>query len=343
MRFSSAAQRGKSLMPVAVAALALAACGHRHEAEPETYVSIKDQPQVAAPAPIPAVKPPLVKSASRQRLGGHVPTESDRGASPKPRVVTSSDISNSYVAVPRAPKAQASLKPATEPVKMAARDVSPIVKDVTPKSDPNKAEAPKAPQVAAVPMPPANTPAPVVPKAIVVEPAPAKVAAVPAPTAIPAPPIVTPKVELIPAPMSDASPTNRAAKAPAVAPQAPIVAPKMIAKAGDTAPKPSTKTTSLSDQVRIKDALDRADMFLKTGQVPNARALLQDAARGENADLLTALAATYDPIVLVDYPSAAKSADPKRAVELYEVAIAKGSVAAKERMSKLKEQMSKVQ
>jgi hypothetical protein len=354
MRFSAAAQRGKTLLPVAFAALALAACSHRHEAEPEHSVSIKDQSQVVAPAPVPAVKPAAMKPMARQRLGGYVPTETDRAAQPKPRTAHQSDV-----VVPRPAKAAATPKVVTAPTKMAAKDISPIVKDVTPKevlnTEPLKAEAPKTlaptPRIAAVPMPPANTPAPIVPKAIIVEPAPAKVAAVPAavPTAPPAQivthPIVTPKVELIPAPVSDVAAANTAPKNDVAKPQAPIVAPKIMAKANDIQPtaKPVTKTTSLSEQVRIKDALDRADMFLKTGQVPNARALLQDAARGENADLLTALAATYDPIVLVDYPSAVKSADAKRATELYEVAIAKGSIAAKERLSKLKEQMSKVQ
>ena len=80
---------------------------------------------------------------------------------------------------------------------------------------------------------------------------------------------------------------------------------------------------------------------MKSGQIINARALLQDAARGESPELLAALAATYDPIVLVDYPAAQKAADAKRAADLYETAIGKGSVAAKERLQKLKVYMSR--
>lgn len=106
-------------------------------------------------------------------------------------------------------------------------------------------------------------------------------------------------------------------------------------------PSRSDKVAVAGDGANIDKALDLADKYMKNGQIAPARAVLQEAARGESPDLLAALAATYDPIVLLDYPAVQKFADAKRAAELYEIAIAKGSAAAKERLAKLKLYMSR--
>ncbi len=333
------AKRGLTLLPMTLAAFLLAACSHRQEAEPEHQVSIKDNAPAAAVQPARSYSRAQTPSSRpvpmpRQRLGGDMSAATPRAAAvPSP---VKSSVRSSADPLP-APMPKIATLPPPAPAAMA-----PIVKDVTPKI----AKAEPAP--AAVPMPPANVPPPITPKSVMPatpEAAP-KVAAAPVQPATP----VVPKVELIPAPMTDA-PAPAKPVVPPVAAKPEIKLPaaaagaNMIVKSPDPASKPvtSTKTASLSEQTRVKDALDRADQFLKTGQAINARALLQEAARGENADLLTALAATYDPIVLKDYPASAKAADAKRAVELYAAAITKGSVAAKDRLTRLKNELSKTQ
>ena len=356
MRFRPLVQRPLALIPITLTAVALAACGHRYEAEPEYEVSIKDRPSASVFEPrqhfyytAPSTRPVPMP---RERLGAATVV-------PKPQRPVAKKVSaDSGVTV--VPKAAAAPLPAPSAI---VRDVTPKMAKAAPAPAPAPAAEPPAP--AAVPLPPANVPAPIVPKADV----PAKSAAAPAVE-------VTPKVEVVPPPMAG---TPAAAQKPVITPPAEVrpaapkadapkaeapkaeppkaevaqppavVPPKVVAKAPEQpapkatppAPPASTKVTSLSEQTRVKDALDRADQFLKTGQATNARALLQDAARGENIDLLTALAATYDPLVLKDYPASASAADPKRAAELYEAAIAKGSVAAKDRLARLKETMSK--
>jgi hypothetical protein len=161
---------------------------------------------------------------------------------------------------------------------------------------------------------------------------------IPVPAATPKEQLAEPKVELIPAPpLPQSQIVNAAAAAPTPAPSA---APALPAPAVPATPAPAkqatTKVTSLTEQIRVRTVLDQADALMKTGDVTKARAQLQDAARGDSPDLLTALAATYDPIVLLDYPRAQSAADAKRASELYAVAAGKGSKSASDRLAKLK-------
>lgn len=338
------AKRGLTLLPMTLAAVLLAACSHRHEAEPEQQMSIKDNAPVAAAQPARAYSHAQTPSnrpvpMPRQRLGGDMSAATPRAAAAPSK--TSVRSSADPLPAP-APTPKVVTLPPPAPAAAAA-----IVKDVTPKIA--KAEpAPASVPPASVPMPPANVPPPITPKSAMpaTPEAPQKSAAAPVQPET----LVVPKVELIPAPMTDAPAPVKPVVPPVTAkPEVKLPAAaagaNMIVKGTDAAAKPatSTKTASLSEQTRVKDALDRADQFLKTGQAINARALLQEAARGENADLLTALAATYDPIVLKDYPASAKAADAKRAVELYDAAISKGSVAAKDRLTRLKNELSKTQ
>ena len=99
---------------------------------------------------------------------------------------------------------------------------------------------------------------------------------------------------------------------------------------------PSRQLSSAGEsRALLRKTLDEADVFLKAGQVAQARALLEATAMNGGGDELTALAATYDPVVLVSYPAAQRFADARRARELYSQAADLGSAAARERLDKL--------
>jgi hypothetical protein len=112
------------------------------------------------------------------------------------------------------------------------------------------------------------------------------------------------------------------------------------AKVASLPPAAAKPAPSIAEQ-QVRAVIARADNWLKAGNVANARALLADAAKGENADVITALAETYDPIALQRYPRLAGQADAKWAQELYAQASAKGSEAARERLKALQAFMQK--
>ncbi len=197
---------------------------------------------------------------------------------------------------------------APPPSKLAATEVRPTI------------ETRRAPaqQVAANISP--SAPAVVSPAApVLTMPAPAMA---PAP-ASPAPVIAAPKVE-----------------APVVAPKPPVavnIQPKAPAPAAASDLPVQPKIAAVSEDQRVRDAIARADEHLKKGNFINARALLQDAGRGENGELLVALAETYDPVVLARrFPRYARAGDSAKALELYQRAAAKGSSTAVNRVDALK-------
>lgn len=86
---------------------------------------------------------------------------------------------------------------------------------------------------------------------------------------------------------------------------------------------------------QVRAVIGRAEGWLKAGNVANARALLADAAKSDNPDLLVALGETYDPLALQRYPRLVGQADALRAVDLYGQAAGKGSDAAKAKLTAL--------
>ncbi len=139
------------------------------------------------------------------------------------------------------------------------------------------------------------------------------------PSSTPAPPAATPAIA-----------------APVVAPSVTSGNQKIVAL-----PLPPTQSVAPVGDLQARTAIQRAEGWLKAGNVANARALLADAAKGENSDVVAALAETYDPIALQRYPRLAGQADATRAVELYSQAAAKGSDSAKERLKALQAFMQK--
>jgi hypothetical protein len=157
----------------------------------------------------------------------------------------------------------------------------------------------------------------------------------PAPSA---PLVVAPKAEQpkpVEAPKADAVKVAP----PAVTPKAPVtvnIQPKApSAPAADLAVQP--KIAAISEDQRTRDTVAKAAEYQARGNFINARALLQDAGRGENGELLLALAETYDPLVLAQkYPRFARAGDTARALELYQRAAGKGATSAVARMDALK-------
>lgn len=337
------------VVPVAFVAIAAGGCSHRGDGGDAEHASIKDNAARAEAPRTLAPQPPVRRTAANEhrpirlserkphsaaiaRVGNDAPRPSSLNG-PSSAVDTADGVPPVAPKVLVAPKAAkvASVPVQTTPQMPApVQTAPPAVVKMLPKPAPVAVAVP-AEKTAPTPEPAKPAAAPLTqPAAAAMQPA----ATVPA----------EPKVELIPAPKASIpAPAQQAAVAPAAKIPAPAKTDADIAAGGrpatSKAPQavPSTtKVASLTEQTRVRDALDRADAYMKNGQIINARALLQDASRGENPDLLAALAATYDPVVLVDYPAVQKAADAKRAAELYDNAIGKGSVAAKDRLAKLK-------
>jgi hypothetical protein len=112
----------------------------------------------------------------------------------------------------------------------------------------------------------------------------------------------------------------------ALAPIAPV--PKAAEPAMVTPP-----SNKMDDKTR--ETLKLADVWMRQNNVGNARTALADAVHSENPELLTALAATYDPVALQRYPKLAGQADSNYALSFYSLAISKGSAEAKEALAKM--------
>jgi TPR repeat protein len=121
---------------------------------------------------------------------------------------------------------------------------------------------------------------------------------------------------------------------PALAPSA--VAPTVPLRTAVAAPTANVGTGSLK-------TLNLAGLWLAQNNMTNARAALADATKDNDPTLLNALAETYDPIALKRYPRLANEADSARAIELYTLAAAKGSLPAKSSLARLQAALAKPQ
>ncbi len=262
-----------------------------------------------SPAPIPSAAAPIV---SRPALPPLPPA--------KPAVTTVEKTQP----IPVAPVAPA----APAPLKSAA-----IAPSNT--ATPSVAKAIEAPVV----QPPAVTPPPkaIAPRTETVVPAPAPKAievrpSAPAPVAAPSVPTPAPKVV-------ETRPTAEPRRE-APAPSAPAPSPTPNASSGSgqqiaALPLPVAPSAVQPIDNQVRAVIGRAEGWLKAGNVANARALLSDAAKNDNPELLMALGETYDPLALQRYPRLAGQADAMRAVDLYGQAAGKGSDAAKAKLNAL--------
>lgn len=132
---------------------------------------------------------------------------------------------------------------------------------------------------------------------------------------------------------------------PAVVALAPVAAAPIAV--APVAPAPMSATPVAVSPLAVKadektrETLKLVDVWMRQGNIGNARTALADAVRTENAELLFALAATYDPVALQRFPKLAEKADSDYAVSFYKLAIAKGSTEAKDALAKMQAFLAK--
>lgn len=325
------------VIATALAAVLASACG-LHARDPERG-SIKDHVSIKDDAPAHAARTPVPRLVKARANAGDVMlprrrVSAERATPVEPRAakteIIAAPASETEIAAEAKPMAQLA-KPAAVPV---PRDV------VTPKAA--DLPAPRPAIIAAVPIAKPADLRPTVegrrgqpietPVAAVAPPAPQPVAPSvisPAAAASAAPP---PAVAAIIVPKASPAATVEAKPAPVVKP-----APAAVAE-----PTVQAKVAALTPGERVRTTLERAQAHLKAGKLANARALLEDAGRSESSgEIMKALAETYDPLVLRQYPRLAQAGDPARAVMLYSDAVAKGSVAANDQLARLKEHLAR--
>lgn len=336
---------------IALSAVALAACAsHNDRAAPRRHVSIKDDPADAPPQP---------DRSPRAQRASHVMGAPDRQV---------------QMAAPSSQPARPEPNSGSDqPSKSVAREPSPVLPKIgqTPPTLPVIVEAPIDKPKPAAETPPLARSAALDPRTVT-QPKPAEVQ--PAPieqpktsVATPEPPaqaqpsrpvVVIKSAETAPQPDSRpitetrrratpeavSPPRNSAVPLPATAPPVVVAVPAPIVQAAQP-PQPPTKVeakadpkvATLTDDQRVASTLSRVDGYMKSGAFQNARTLLEDAAKSGNPKLLTALAETYDPLVLREqYPKLARTGDPEKAIALYEHATAKGATHVAARVAALK-------
>jgi hypothetical protein len=146
------------------------------------------------------------------------------------------------------------------------------------------------------------------------------------------------KAETVP-PATTAKATEPVAPAPPAAPivklephqPTPPAAPPAVARPLAPAATPPTGDLPTTPAA----ARQRAAQLLKLGRIEPARRILSLPAVGADPGVITALAETYDPLVLAAYPSLAASADVAKARQLYLLAVAKGNQDALKRLTAL--------
>ena len=132
---------------------------------------------------------------------------------------------------------------------------------------------------------------------------------------------------------------------PAVVALAPVAAAPIAV--APVAPAPMSETPVAVSPLAVKadektrETLKLVDVWMRQGNIGNARTALADAVRTENSELLFALAATYDPVALQRFPKLAEKADSDYAVSFYKLAIAKGSSEAKDALAKMQAFLAK--
>lgn len=324
---------GALTLPVLALFAAGCATHDAHRAEAVRHGSIKDAPAAAR-----AATPPVKRVAYAPRVHATARTAQPHAArapatipdtAPEPMQPSRPEVRPSLRATlpDAAPRDLPPARAATTPPVDQMPAVRPPAGEVRPTTEGRRAalSTPPAPTVTP-PVPPAAQPTvtpPAVPQAPAAAPAqaapgiPAATVRLPAqPPAIPAPP----KSAAVPA-----TPPAAAAAQPQAAPVTVPAEPKITVVPKGDVPVAGKVVTPAGEQI-VRETITRAQSYMSAGRIENARASLEDAARGGNPDLLVALAETYDPVRLREtYPRLARAGDAARAIAIYEVAKARGA------------------
>jgi len=100
-------------------------------------------------------------------------------------------------------------------------------------------------------------------------------------------------------------------------------------------PPPATPAMRRLDQEEIDALIRRGEAFILQGDFAAARLMLQRAAEAGNGRAAVMLGATYDPVMLRRVGVVGLKAEPERAREWYERAVALGSSEGSARMAEL--------
>jgi hypothetical protein len=151
-----------------------------------------------------------------------------------------------------------------------------------------------------------------------------EVAASPIPTPPPSPPEPQPEQAVAKAPPA-APPPLPSVQEPAPTIQTPSAAPPVA----NARPAPS--------QSEINELIDRGNILLRAGDFAAARLFYIQAARAGSGKANTAVAWTYDPLVLDRMGVISNRGDPTKAIEWYRRALALGDETAAEPLRRLSE------
>lgn len=155
--------------------------------------------------------------------------------------------------------------------------------------------------------------------------------------ATPSPPAEN-EVAAAPAPTpSPPEPEQAVAKAPPAAP-APLPGvqePAPAMQAPPTAPASAASARPAPSQSEINELIDRGNTLLQAGDFAAARLFYIQAARAGSGKANTAVAWTYDPLVLDHMGVISNRGDPVKAIEWYRRALALGDETAAEPLRRL--------
>jgi hypothetical protein len=130
-------------------------------------------------------------------------------------------------------------------------------------------------------------------------------------------------------------PHEPAASTVAAAPPAPAPAPPPAMMAREPSPQPPDLVLRHLPRDELASMLQRADDFIKSGDLSSARLLLQRAAEAGDAHAALTLASTFDPNVLKALGFQDAAADVAKAELWYERAMKFGSAEAPQRLQRL--------
>lgn len=99
-------------------------------------------------------------------------------------------------------------------------------------------------------------------------------------------------------------------------------------------PLPPGPATTLS-KIEIEAIIERGNVLLRTGDFASARLFYVQAARAGSAKAMTAVAWTYDPLMLARMGIIGNHGEPAKALELYRQAVALGDDSAIEPVRRL--------
>jgi hypothetical protein len=154
----------------------------------------------------------------------------------------------------------------------------------------------------------------------------------------PATPKPAPQGEIVTAALPPAAPVAAPSAPAAIAAPPPGTARSTVEAPAPGAPAVAEPPKSLYSAAEVDQLRDRAEAYVKRGQIANARSVLDALHRQGDARSTFILATTYDPVVLQAWSVVGISADPAKARALYGQAAKAGIQGAAAGLARLQDQ-----